>query len=300
MNEMKGWSRFFVVLLFLSICGSLVSQAGDFNFRFNLKKGEKFDYVYTSTDQVDPNMPGISSDMEQQAAFTFSLRVVRKLKDGGYKLEAEYRRLVMHIAMNGNRIDYHSDSVYQSNPYADLLKGFNKIHYTFDISPVGLVSHIEGFDEWAKKMQSDVRLSNMLKGLGTEAFMTGLLHYLPQTPVIAGGKWVVETQFYELKELKQNITYTLDEVTARDVKIGLKSQIDYQQPPVANNPVSVTDSITQHGNMLLDAKSLMPVSFKIVQVSNLMITRTNPRTQVETTIPMTIRTEKSLKLLAPR
>lgn len=297
---MKCRSRFLVVFLVLSVLAVNVLHAGDFDFRFNLKKGEKFEYVYASTDKVDQTKQGVPASIEQESSLTFGLRVTEKLKNGGYKLAVDYKKFVTHIVMNGNKVAYNSDSVYKSNQYADLLKGINKVHYTFDLSPLGVVSNIKGFEEWTQKINADVRLSNILKGVGTEGFITSLLNYLPQGKVKPGSKWAVSTVLPEMKDLKYDMNYRFLESKADQIKLGLTSKIEYKQPKIAQSNVDVSDKITQQGDLFIDQKSFMPISYKIVQVSNLVITRTNPRTLVDTTTPMTIETEKSLKLVSGR
>lgn len=297
---MKYWTRFLTAILVLSFFGINTLHAADFDFRFNLKKGEKFEYVYTSADKVDQNTQGVTSGIEQASSLAFTLKVIKKLDDGGYKLAVDYKKFVIHLVMNGNEINYNSDSVYKSNQYADLLKGFNKIHFTFDLSPVGIVTNINGMEEWTKKIAEDVRLSNLLKGIGTEEFISGLLNYLPSTTVQPGSKWKVKTILPEMKNLKYDMSYSFLESKTDQIKLGMASKIEYKQPTVANDNVYITDTMILRGYILLNPENFLPISEKVSQVSNLLITNTNPRTKVETTTPMKIETEKSLKLVSPR
>lgn len=296
---MKWRSRFFIGFLVCSLLGIGAIQAKDFDFRLNLKKGEKFDYVFTSSDKVDQIMNNLPAKIEQQSSLTFSLTVLGKIKGGGYKLAADYKKFSTHIVMNGNKIDYDSDSVYQSNPYADLLNDFNKIHYTFDLSATGVVGNIQGLGPWTQKINSNIQLANLLKGVGTEEFISVLLNYLPQTSVQPGAKWTISTVLPEMKNLKYNMNYHFEGAGADQITLGLEAKIDYKKPKAEGDNISMTNTISQRGRMLLDPKSFMPVSCQISQTSDLAVTNTNPRTLVETTTPMKIKTEKSLKLVPP-
>lgn len=76
---MKYWCRLMAGFLFLLFGAINALQAKEFDFRFNLKKGEKFEYVYTSTDKVDQSTQGNSAKIEQGSSFTFSLKVLKKI-----------------------------------------------------------------------------------------------------------------------------------------------------------------------------------------------------------------------------
>ncbi len=298
---MKHSIRFFAVFFGVIIFGLNNLQAIDYNFRLNLKKGEHFNYVFTSTDQVDQNTkdrPPISA--RQKSSLAFSLKVVDRLKSGNFQMEVDYTHFETVMTINGNNSSYNSDSTYHSNKLADLLKDMTSIKLNFEVSPLGVISNLTGLEELTKKIDTSMRLANLLKGIGTPEFISELLNYFPQGKVEPGAEWSVHTSLPELKQLKYDMNYTFAKVEADRVLFNFNSKFSYKQPePVGNesSDLQMKETIKQDGNLVLNSRTNLPQTSVLNQVVDVVVTHTDHRTLVVTQTPMKIITENSLKLL---
>ena len=297
---MKRSFGYLTVFLLLTALGINSLQAKE--FKLKLKKGDHFDYVFTSNDKVAQKMNNRFVAAVQESSLTFRLSVLERLKNGNYRMEADYKRFAADMSMDGNEMSYNSDSTYKSNSnwIADLLNGMTKIHLIYEISPLGVVSNLTGLEDLTKKISSDMRLSNLLKGIGTNEFVGQLLSYFPKGDVEPGAKWVVHSQLPELKDLGYDLNYTFDKATSDQVRFDFQAKFNYESPKSNNqveNDIQMKETITQNGHLILNPKTNMPETSNLEQVVDVMVTRTDQRTMMKTTVPMKITTENSLKLI---
>ncbi len=299
---MKQTWRYLIVFLVLTAFGTTNLLAKNYDFKLRLKKGDHLEYIFTSTDKVDQKINNLPVLVNQKSSFTFVLSVVDKLKDGNYQVAVDYKRFATSILVEGHSSSYDSDSIstYHSNQIADLLNNFTKIHLTCELSPLGVVSKLSGLEDLTKKISTDMRLTNILKGIGTTEFIGQLLSYLPKGKVEPGAKWVVHTTLPELNKLEYDADYTFTNATKDQVKFNFQSKFGYVQPkPVINGAreLEMKENGIQNGSVVLDPKTKMPIASGLKQEIDVVVTHTDEKTMTKTITPMKIYTTNSLKLV---
>jgi hypothetical protein len=108
---MKHTFRYLTLFTFLVAFSNITSAGNNVEIELNLKKGDRFQYVITSTNKVDQNIRNQPIKIVQKAALTINQVVVGRLKNGNYLLEADYKKFKLEMNLNGEISGYNSDTL---------------------------------------------------------------------------------------------------------------------------------------------------------------------------------------------
>jgi hypothetical protein len=296
---MKHTFRYLTLFTFLVAFSNITSAGNNVEIELNLKKGDRFQYVITSTNKVDQNIRNQPIKIVQKAALTINQVVVGRLKNGNYLLEADYKKFKLEMNLNGEISGYNSDTLVASNNFIEDLKGMTKIHLRYEVSPSGVVSNITSMEELKKEVASNVQKANLLRDFGTDKFITQMFNYIPKEKVGVGDKWIVAGIMPELMDLKYDINYTLAEASAENIKLKIQSDFTFTtDQPIVNNGknLKIKEDGVQNGNVTLNPKNGMPVSSVLQQEIDLVSTATDVKNNIEVT-QMKLYSETSVLLV---
>ncbi|HEX7585069.1 MAG TPA: DUF6263 family protein [Prolixibacteraceae bacterium] len=297
---MKNIFKYLAVLIFLIAATSNGLYAKKTEIRLILKKGQQFEYLVSATQLAENRAGDNPIEIEQKMELTIHQIVLDKLRNGNYLLQADYKKFTMEVNSQGQNQKYDSNASDNPQFLNDLLKGLTKIQVKFEVSPLGVVSNLTGFEEYTKDIALNARLFSMIKDFGTDKIISQMFNYIPKTKVEQGDKWITSGILPDLNNLKYDINFTMAEVSPENVKLDLQAKFKYvsDKPMVQNyREIKVEETGVQKGNVVIDSKNCMPLSKVLNQKIDMVITATDTKTKAKNVSQMKLTYKTMMKLV---
>jgi len=209
------------VVLLAAIAAPAFGQEVQLQWKF--KEGDKF-YVEDVT-VMKQNVAVVGQVIkEEQKTTTVTSYQIEKASTAGTV-----------VKMKIEAVDVKSDS--PINLYAKIMEKTKGAVFTFTLTPDGKVKKLEGFAEFAKKLDTgDEDTNKMLKLFITEeTYVQGIeqaFGFVPDKAVKKGDSWTRESKvpFSGMGEFKSSSTYTYNGKGEGGEQIGVKQELGYVPP----------------------------------------------------------------------
>ena len=264
--------------------------------KLRLVKGEHYTYVITQESTIQKN-PKEKAILTQTMNLKIRHDVIDKLINGNYLIEASILNFNMELKYNGTVSRYDSDTVNVMNKYYKSLDFLTQIKLSYEVSPVGVVSKLSGFEPINKKIKTDHQLSSLLRSFGNEQFLMELYNYVPVKSVGVGNKWTSTGILPDMMNLKYDIHYTFKQASAQSLKLNQEASLNFStEAPVASGKTGLLkESGTQKGILLIDPKNSMRLSSNLdQQIEIIMVDQNKPKGEKTSPIKITTNTKMLL------
>jgi hypothetical protein len=189
-------------------------------------------------------------------------------------IQADYKRFTLELN-SGDKIQKYDSNLSDNQAwFTKLLGGLTKLSLKYEVSPLGVVSNLKGFEEFIKDKYLHEEIVNFIKEFGTDRIISQLYNYIPKMKVEPGDHWTTVGTMPEMNNLLYDINYTLTEITAENCKLDLHANFKYNSDKkVIQNGKSlrVEEKGVQKGNISLDSKNYMPLLSTVNQSTEMLI-----------------------------
>jgi len=297
---MKYIFRSLALLIFLLSITSLSLYAGKTKIRLLLKKGQKFEYLVSGTFKAENNSSDKPIEVDQKMELTIDQVVLDKLRNGNYLIQADYKRFTLEINSN-DKIAKYDSNLSDNRPWFNrLLEGLTKISLKYEVSPLGVVSNLTGFEEFTKDKDRHDEVVNYIKEFGTDRIIVQMYNYIPKLKVEKGDQWIAEGVLAEMNNLKYDINYMLDEVTDENCKLDFNAKFKYASDKkliLGKKSIRVEETITQKGNIILDTKRNLPLLSTVNQKTDMLLYTKDTVTNNQDVSQMKMTSQTTTKLV---
>ncbi|MCW3127605.1 MAG: hypothetical protein JWO03_3263, partial [Bacteroidetes bacterium] len=210
-----------VLSIILSLAVMQYATAQTYEFKLNLKKGQKYNQTMALIMDMSESVSGQDIKISTKAHFTFKQEVKSIDKDGNYTLESEYSRVAMDVDAMGKKLSYDSDKKTQSEGAEDLAKTFSAVigkKFSVTLTPKGKVVKIEGLkaiiDELSKGASPTTAqmLATTFDEKKMEANYSSSYDFFPDHAVKKGDTWKNKKTMESIFPMDIESVYTLKEV----------------------------------------------------------------------------------------
>ncbi len=271
---MKYLFRSLAVLIFLLAATAPSLYAKKTEVRLLLKKGQKFEYVVSGLLRAEKELGDKPMVIEQKMELTIDQVVLDKLRNGNYLIQADYKRFTLELN-SGEKIQNYDSNLSNNQPWFDkLLGGLTKLSLKYEVSPLGVVSNLKGFEEIMKNKYQHEEIVNFIKQFGTDRIISQLYNYIPKMKVEPGDQWKRIGTLPEMNNQLYDINFTLTEITAENCKIDLQATFKYNSDKkIIQNGKSLRVEVkgVQKGNIIVDSKNNMPLLSTINQGTEMLV-----------------------------
>jgi hypothetical protein len=292
--------KYLAALIFLIASTPDNLSAKKTEIKLHLKKGQQFEYVVTETLSTEQRFGGNPVEIEQIIKLTINQVVLDKLRNGNYLIQADYKRFTFEKDSPEGNQGYDSNAANNIKSLDDVLSRMTMLHLKYEISPVGVVSNLTGFEDLIKDVAIYTKLIRLINDFGTDKIIFRLFDYFPKTNVEAGDKWVNIDSLSHLNNFIYDINYTLAEASPENIKLERLAKIKYiSEKPVLqyNKEVSIDETGTQKGDVFLDPKNNMPLSSLVTQNTNILITSVDTTLRTKERAQLKISSKTTVKLV---
>ena len=297
---MKYIFRSLAVLIFIFAATSPSLYAKKSEIRLLLKKGQKFEYQISGAFKAEKELGDKPIVIEQKMELTIDQVVLDQLRNGNYLIQADYKRFTLEINSQDKILKYDSDSSNNQPWFNKLLSGLTKLSIKYEVSPLGIVSNLKGFEEFIKDKNLHEEIVNLIKEFGTDRIISKMYNYIPKMKVAPGDQWTAIGTLPEMNNLLYDINYTLTEATDENCKLDLQAKFKYaSEKPVIQEGKSlrVENKGVQKGNVSLDPKDYMPLLSIINQTTEMLVFSKDTITKAEDVSQMKMTYKTTTKLV---
>ena len=183
------------------------------DLKFNLKEGETYKQVMTSTSKVSQEIMGQKMDITIVMSNT-TLYKVLKIVDGNYEMEVSYDKMSMSMDMPQGNVKFSSDDESADNPFSPIVNSMIGKKFNLTMSEKGHIIELTGIKELMDAVFSSVpgdqgqlkQMQEQLKGaFGEDAFKNSfekMTAVFPEGKIKKGTEWDFD--------LTQNVGFTID------------------------------------------------------------------------------------------
>jgi len=297
---MKYIFRSLAVLIFILAATSFSLYAKKTEIRLLLEKGQKFEYQISGAFKAESKLGDKPILIVQKMELTLDQEVIDKLQNGNYLIQADYKRFTLEIN-SGSKIQKYDSNLSNNQPWFNkLLSGLTKLSLKYEVSPLGIVSNLKGFEEFIKDKYLHEEIVNLIKEFGTDRIISQMFNYIPKVKVETGDHWTTIGTMPEMNNLLYDINYSLTEVTAENYKLDLQANFKYASDKKViqeGKSLRVEEKGVQKGNVSLDSKNNMPLLSTVNQSTEMLIFSKDTITKAEEVSQMKMSFKTTTKLV---
>ncbi|WP_226390671.1 DUF6263 family protein [Penaeicola halotolerans] len=307
----------------ISFLGAIVAVAlfafnmyAPVDLKYNFKVGDKFSVEQTTDQTITQNVMGMEQVVTNKVTGTLYFEIV-EVKDGIAKIQTQYKKLrnETNNPMQGNQImDSEGD---ESNPQNAMLKAVKDKSYYVFLDSKGNVVKTEGTDiimnEVINSLTGEMAtMKDQVKAgleatLGEEAIsssMGSLFLLYPSTQVELNQVWENSNTLSSMYDLRYDNIWKLTEVTGTtgkvsgnsNIKVAAEEKVMEIQPGIdAKISLSGTQNALYNVDLSTGWFSTATITSDIS--GTMTILATNPMIPEEMSIPMSIQSEITYKLI---
>lgn len=297
--------KFIGLFVALVLCTAAFAQKE--KLELNLTKGETYPQKSVVNASIVQTIQGMPQTIEMTCTGLTHFKVL-EVKDSNYKMEVQYKKLIMKLQTMNGTMEFNSESKDENDIFSRLMASLVDQAFYIQMNKQGKVSEVTGIDPIFSNMfakypqlseaQKEQMKSQMLQSFGEKALKSNIeicSAIFPESAVAIGEKWLVKTQLegniaadvesnYELKECKASTclisgTSTITS-TNKDRYVQTNGMpLKYDLSGTINSEITINKT----NGWILEAK------VKQVLSGNAQI-QDNPNLPGGMTIPMTINT----------
>lgn len=253
------------------------TPADGINLKFNLAKGDHFDYAMDLDMHMKQNIMG--TDMDVNSKMNISYVFEAKEDSAGWKkMNATISRIAMNMDAGGMKINIDSDmpdTSSSTNPMGKIGKVFTAMKggsFTFIINDKGEVGYVTGIQDMMQKAASSVNdpavsagaMAGLSQSFNEEQFKQNLeqsFGIYPGKAIKPGDSWQKTMTINNNGiVMKADNTYTLESVENNNANIKIVSKISSGGDSTQMAGIKMKMDGTMNGTMRFDVPSGMPMS----------------------------------------
>ena len=259
--------------------------------RFNLEKGAIYELVMNLENNIDQMMMGQQIKMEQKMKMVAKLTVEDVLANNNFLIRYNYKSIKMDTNAMNNTISFNTDSLSESNPAFDLLKGFTKIQLTLEITPKGEIVNVGGFDSFNGVFTGNPKIKEALKTFSDEKYFktnfTNTFNYFPEEEVSIGDTWSTSKKVDVDFDLLYDAHFKVLDFQKNNVILEVDSDIDSKMDMDQNGMnINISMKGNKKGEMTIDYKDGMMRSSELEQDLTMLMKMKAPEENQDIEMPM--------------
>ncbi|MGQ8338087.1 DUF6263 family protein [Sunxiuqinia sp. A32] len=281
-----------LLLIIASLFFSFSTQAKTKKLlRLNLEKGSVYEMIMDMNNDMDQEMMGQQIKMTQHMQMGASMTVLDVLPNNNFLISYNYTTMKMDMDAMGNKMSFDSNSQDTDNPAFDALKGITKIKLQMEITPLGKVENIEGFDSFSEAFGANEQVKTMLKMFSDkESFKSTFgqtFNYFPEDKISVGDSWNASQKMEAFMNMDIDMHFEVTDIQEDDVTLKVNSDIN-SNTSTEQNGMNMNIEMTgnQAGEMSINAKDGMLTSSNMIQDINMLMKMNNPQSNEDMEIPM--------------
>lgn len=267
-----------VIALFFACSGNK-----EVELKLNLEKGKKYYYKFVNQQDITQEMMGDTVEFKQSITWGYELDVL-DVVDGIMTIKTTYDHIQMSNDNQVFNLSYDSKEPLDStNMFAFVMSNFINKSFTMDVTPGGVVSNVQGFDEIFSSIvtelgeDSEVIIQNLRSQFSEESVSENLelgFKIFPENKVKVGDTWFILNIVNGPFSMDIDNTYTLKSIKNGIAKIEISSTIkqDDEISGIAMLPgAEISIDGTQKGELSLDISTGLVIQSSINQSINQLI-----------------------------
>ncbi len=294
--------KFYIAFAALLICfGAISFGQKPINLKFNLPKGQGFDYNMNMNVTTTGKAGGQDINVKNGMTFGYRFEVIDD-SSSWKKIQATISKIAMNISAGGQNINYNSDqpvdtSDVVNSTFAQVMDALKGAQFEFIMNTNGKVGYVSGINEMVQKMKdkapSDDMASGMAGAFDEESFKQNLQQAFglyPGKPVKPGDTWKSTTSTMSSGiELKMDNVYTLQSVSGNIANVKVNSKISSP----SSDSVTITNmSGSYSGTMQFDIPTGIPSRGDVDMILNINVNAGGQSIPMKTDVKMTITGKK--------
>ena len=275
---------FLISILFNSI-GLQAKSKVDLKLKF--KKGAAYEMTTVLNSVTEQVMNGTKMKVDQKMETGFSFQVLDIYANKNFLVEYSIRKMKIYVNMNGQERSFDSETNNGDNSMTDMLNSLPKIK--LEVTPLGKIIRVEEID-LSTLVGENLMMQFMHVFLGNrslEVYMGQMFNYFPEASVGEGDKWSTTVRLANLMNLESLMNY---EVIAHEkglMTLKVTSE-ENSSSPIEKDGIAIEMKKIgkQSGTMTIDTKDGWIRSSELAQKFNLNMKMKDPKTQLDTEIPI--------------
>jgi hypothetical protein len=276
MKKPSKWITYAVYLLISTLFISCIGNK-EVELKLNLEKGEKYYYKFVNQQDITQEMMGDTVEFKQSITWGYELEVL-DVVEGVMTIKTTYEHIQMSNDNQVFNLSYDSKEPLDStNMFAFVMSNFINKSFTMDVSPDGIVSNVQGFDEIFSSIitelgeDGEMIIQNLRTQFSEESVSENLelgFKIFPENKVKVGDTWFILNIVNGPFSMDIDNTYTLKSIKNGIAKIEISSTIkqDDEISGIAMLPgAEISIDGTQKGEMNVDISSGLVIKSSISQ-----------------------------------
>jgi hypothetical protein len=291
--------KFSAVLLLLTCVATVSFSQKPINLKFNLPKGQGFDYNVNMAVTTTGKAGG--QDINVKNAMTFGYRFgVIDDSSSWKKMQGTISKIAMTISAGGENINYDSDEPVDTSDavnstFAKIIGALIGSQFEFIMNANGKVGYVHGINEMVEKMKGQAPSEDMASGMAgafdEESFKQNLQQSFglyPAKPVKPGDTWTGSTNTISNDiKLKMDNVYKLESVSGNIATVKVSSTIS---SPSSESITSMSGSY--NGTVQFDIPTGIPTNGDIDMILNINVNAGGQTIPMATDVKMKITGKK--------
>ena len=272
--------------MLISFCAISIS-AQKTDIKLNLKEGDSYLFKMAMNNVVNQDMMGMKVQVDQNMTTETGFNVIGIAENGNYLVKQTYKRVVMDISTNGQKMHFDSDAEDAAESPLSSIKKIVGVTLTYELSPKGDVSNVKGIDKLLQDMAP--AQAKMLSEIADKDKLSNIFSYMPKEKVTTGDSYTKTVKLKEVMGIEVETKYTIESINTEKASIKLHSDIEFNpDKPIEQDgmKMKMEGKGTQSGVYQVNLKTGMADSAKTEQDLDMTIRMKNPQTGKDMSIPM--------------
>ncbi len=261
--------------------------------RFNLQKGSVYEMTTDMNNIMDQEVMGQQVKMDQKMKMIATMTVEDVLPNNNILVSYIYKSMKMDMSTMGNTMSFDTDKQDDNNPASEAFKRLTKIKLKMEITPLGKVVNIEGFDRFDNAFTAMPQAKEMLKMFSSEeSFKSSIgqtFNYFPEEKIAVGDSWDTTQKMDAIMNMEINMHFEVTDIQKDDVVLKIDSDIN-SDTTIEQNGMDIDMKMNgnQTGNMTINSKDGMLNTSNMTQAMSILMKMKNPQNNEDMEIPMKI------------
>ncbi len=286
------------------------APADGINLKFNLAKGDHFDYSMDMDMHMKQNIMGTDMDVSSKMNMSYIFEAIDD-SAGWKKMHATISRIAMNMDAGGMKINIdsdHPDTANSANPMGKIGQVFSAMkggQFSFTINDKGEVGYVTGIQEMMQKALSSFNdpsitagaMAGLSKSFNEEQFKQNLeqsFGIYPDKAIKPGDSWQKSMTINNNGiVMKADNTYTLESVENNNANIKIVSKISSGGDSTQMGGMKTKLDGTMNGNMRFDISTGMPMSGQTNMQMTMQVENQGNTVPINMTMTMQITGKKS-------
>lgn len=286
-------TKLITLLVILILLAANAAQAKKLMLRLNLKKGTTYEMTMATTSNIDQEMMGQKMKIDQKIDMVFSYHVLDVLPNKNYLIEYSFGKTKLSVNVNGQEMNFDSESADQTNPMNASLKGLDTYKLKLEINPKGKVERIEGVDQIAKEMAANQQLAQSMQMFTNDAsfmsFVGQTFNYFPENEIDKNDKWTSSYKIPSLMNMEASMNFEVTAIEKDMISLNVNSDINMEGPVEQSGyKFDMKSTGSQTGTMTIDSADGWVRQSELTQKFDVNLKMKNPQSGEDMEIPMLV------------